>query len=104
MIVLPLITVRSRSSSPHGRTPFRGAKGLHGKAAARARANLRLTLKGMIQPHKSDGISSIWRISSYGAPDLAGHPGAKVVNLVLKKTTFYIDGVTIFLLGTKWSV
>ncbi|MCZ5652985.1 hypothetical protein O5541_06125 [Escherichia coli] len=47
---------------------------------------------------------SIWRDLFPTALDLAGHPGAKVANLV-PKTTF-IDGVdqTSFFTGNKWSV
>ncbi len=44
----------------------------------------------MIQPRKSDGIVDLADLFPT-ALDLAGHPGAKVANLV-PKTTF-IDGV-----------
>ncbi|ECH9486398.1 arylsulfatase, partial [Salmonella enterica subsp. enterica] len=56
--------------------------------------------KGMIQPRKSDGIVDLADLFPT-ALDLAGHPGAKVANLV-PKTTF-IDGVdqTSFFLGTN---
>lgn len=54
----------------------------------------------MIQPRKSDGIVDLADLFPT-ALDLAGHPGAKVANLV-PKTTF-IDGVdqTSFFLGTN---
>ncbi len=83
---------------PHGRTPFRGAKGSTWEGGVRVPTFV--YWKGMIQPRKSDGIVDLADLFPT-ALDLAGHPGAKVANLV-PKTTF-IDGVdqTSFFLGTN---
>ncbi|EFC4075415.1 type I phosphodiesterase / nucleotide pyrophosphatase family protein [Escherichia coli 3-073-06_S3_C1] len=83
---------------PHGRTPFRGAKGSTREGGVRVPTFV--YWKGMIQPRKSDGIVDLADLFPT-ALDLAGHPGAKVANLV-PKTTF-IDGVdqTSFFLGTN---
>ncbi|HDN1068803.1 TPA: sulfatase-like hydrolase/transferase [Escherichia coli] len=84
--------------TPHGRTPFRGAKGSTWEGGVRVPTFV--YWKGMIQPRKSDGIVDLADLFPT-ALDLAGHPGAKVANLV-PKTTF-IDGVdqTSFFLGTN---
>lgn len=83
---------------PHGRTPFRGAKGSTWEGGVRVPTFV--YWKGMIQPRKSDGIVDLADLFPT-ALDLAGHPGAKVANLV-PKTTF-IDGVdqTSFFTGTN---
>lgn len=83
---------------PHGRTPFRGAKGSTWEGGVRVPTFV--YWKGMIQPRKSDGIVDLADLFPT-ALDLAGHHGAKVANLV-PKTTF-IDGVdqTSFFTGTN---
>jgi len=73
---------------PHGRTPFRGCKGSAWEGGVRVPTFV--YWKGMIKPRSSDGLFDLADILPT-ALDLAGVPGAKLADLVPKKT--FIDGV-----------
>lgn len=73
---------------PHGRTPFRGAKGSTWEGGVRVPTFV--YWKGMIQPRKSDGIVDLADLFPTSL-SLAGYPGAKLAKLVPEKT--FIDGV-----------
>lgn len=83
---------------PHGRTPFRGAKGSTWEGGVRVPTFV--YWKGMIQPRKSDGIVDLADLFPT-ALALAGKGGAEVAKLV--PTTTFIDGVdqSSFFLGTN---
>lgn len=83
---------------PHGRTPFRGAKGSTWEGGVRVPTFV--YWKGMIQPRKSDGIVDLADLFPTSL-SLAGHPGAELAKLVPSKT--FIDGVdqSSFFLGTN---
>jgi len=73
---------------PHGRTPFRGAKGSTWEGGVRVPTFV--YWKGMIQPRRSDGIVDLADLFPTSL-SLAGHPGAELAKLVPEKT--FIDGV-----------
>lgn len=74
--------------APHGRTPFRGAKGSTWEGGVRGPAFV--YWKGMIQPRVSDGLFDFADLFNT-ALSLAGKPGADLAKLVPAKT--YIDGI-----------
>lgn len=67
---------------PHGRTPFRGAKGSTWEGGVRVPTFV--YWKGMIQPRKSDGIVDLADLFPTSL-SLAGHPGAELAKLVPSK-------------------
>jgi len=73
---------------PHGRTPFRGAKGSTWEGGVRVPTFV--YWKGMVQPRKSDGIVDLSDLFPTSLA-LAGFPGAKLDKLIPAKT--FIDGV-----------
>src|SRR5215510_8566855 len=73
---------------PHARTPFRGCKGSSWEGGVRVPTFA--YWKGMIKPHRSDGLFDFADILPT-ALSLAGVPGAKLADLFPKTT--YIDGV-----------
>ncbi|VCV94765.1 hypothetical protein BANRA_00030 [Escherichia coli] len=81
---------------PHGRTPFRGAKG---SWEGGVRVPTFVYWKGMIQPRKSDGIVDLADLFPT-ALDLAGIPGE---SSEFSTETTFIDGVdqTSLLPGTN---
>ncbi|MGU9778456.1 sulfatase-like hydrolase/transferase [Salmonella enterica] len=83
---------------PHGRTPFRGAKGSTWEGGVRVPTFV--YWKGMIQPRKSDGLVDLADLFPTSL-SLAGYPGAELAKLV-PKTTF-IDGIdqSSFFIGTN---
>ena len=83
---------------PHGRTPFRGAKGSVWEGGVRVPTFA--YWKGMIEPRKSEGLFDLSDLFNTFL-SLAGKPGEAVGNLV-PKTTF-IDGIdqSSFLLATN---
>ncbi len=85
-----------REIPPHGRTPFRGAKGSTWEGGMRVPTFA--YWKGMIEPRKSDGLFYLGDLFNT-ALSLAGKPGGQVAGLV--PPTTYIDGVdqTSFLLA-----
>ena len=82
---------------PHGRTPFRGAKGSTWEGGVRVPTFV--YWKGMVQPRKSEGIVDLADLFPT-ALALAGKPGAEVSKLV--PSTTFIDGVdqSSFFIGT----
>lgn len=73
---------------PHGRTPFRGAKGSTWEGGVRVPTFV--YWKGVIEPRKSDGLFDMSDIFPTFL-SLAGKPGAEAGKLVPAKT--FIDGV-----------
>jgi len=73
---------------PHARSPFRGCKGSSWEGGVRVPTFA--YWKGMIKPHRSDGLFDFADILPT-ALSLAGVPGAKLADLYPKTT--YIDGV-----------
>ena len=83
---------------PHGRSPWRGAKGSTYEGGMRVPTFV--YWKGMIEPRKSDGLFYLGDIFNTSLA-LAGKGGAEVGKLVPAKT--YIDGIdqASFLLSTN---
>lgn len=81
---------------PHGRTPFRGGKGSTWEGGVRVPTFV--YWKGVIEPHKSEGLFDLADILPT-ALSLAGKSGGAMAKLV--KKDHYIDGVdqTSFLLA-----
>jgi arylsulfatase A-like enzyme len=73
---------------PHGRTPFRGAKGSSWEGGVRVPTFV--YWKDVIQPRKSDGLFDLADLFNTCA-SIAGAPGAKVTEYVPKD--HYVDGV-----------
>ncbi|MEG6508625.1 sulfatase-like hydrolase/transferase [Methyloligella sp. 2.7D] len=73
---------------PHGRTPFRGCKGSHWEGGVRS--SVFAYWKGVIEPHKSDGLFDFADILPT-VLHLAGVPGADLAGKFPKDR--YIDGV-----------
>ncbi|MBO9583942.1 MAG: sulfatase-like hydrolase/transferase [Flavobacterium sp.] len=74
--------------APHGRTPFRGAKGSTWEGGVRSPAFV--YWKGVIEPRKSDGLFDFSDLFNTSL-SLAGKPGADLAKLVPAST--YIDGI-----------
>ena len=73
---------------PHGRTPFRGAKGSTWEGGVRVPTFA--YWKGMIEPGKSDGLFDLADLFNTSL-SVAGKPGTQAGKLVPSKT--FIDGV-----------
>lgn len=74
--------------APHGRTPFRGAKGSTWEGGVRGPTFV--YWKGVIEPRKSDGLFDFADLFNTSL-SFAGKPGADLAKLVPAKT--YIDGI-----------
>ncbi len=73
---------------PHGRTPFRGAKGSSWEGGVRVPTFV--YWKGMIEPRKSDGLFDLADLFNTFI-SIAGAPGNKVVTFLPQER--YVDGV-----------
>jgi arylsulfatase len=73
---------------PHGRTPFRGAKGSSWEGGVRVPTFV--YWKGVIEPRKSDGLFDLADLFNTCA-SIAGAPGADVTKFLPKDR--YVDGV-----------
>ena len=73
---------------PHGRTPFRGAKGSSWEGGVRVPTFV--YWKGVIEPRKSDGLFDLGDIFNTCA-SIAGAAGAEVTKYLPK--TRYVDGI-----------
>ena len=73
---------------PHGRTPFRGAKGSTWEGGVRVPTFV--YWKGVIEPRKSDGLFDLGDIFNTCA-SIAGAPGTEVAKYLPK--TRYVDGI-----------
>ncbi len=86
---------------PHGRTPFRGAKGSTWEGGVRVPTFV--YWKGMIQPRKSDGIVDLADLFPT-ALDLAGASWGESSEFSTENHLYRWCGPDIFLPGNKWSV
>lgn len=73
---------------PHGRTPFRGAKGSSWEGGVRVPTFV--YWKGVIEPRKSDGLFDLADLFNTCA-SIAGAPGAEVTKFLPKDR--YVDGI-----------
>ena len=73
---------------PHGRTPFRGAKGSSWEGGVRVPTFV--YWKGVIEPRKSDGLFDLGDLFNTFA-SIAGAPGAEVARFLPKDR--YVDGI-----------